>query len=126
EPLKEIELSEVQSQAFGEIKEKFSDKQIVLLHGITASGKTEIYIELIHEAIRSGQTALYLLPEIALTTQIIERLKFHFGYAIGVYHTRLNENERGEVWRDVLNGTLRVVLGARSAVFLPLAQLGLI
>jgi len=125
-PLKEITLSQVQSQAFGEIKQTFEEKKIVLLHGITASGKTEIYIELIHEVIRRGQTALYLLPEIALTTQIIERLKFHFGAAIGVYHSRLNENERAEVWRDVLNGNLRVVLGARSAVFLPFSNLGLV
>lgn len=125
-PLKEITLSEVQSTAFEEIKQNFLEKEIVLLHGITASGKTEIYIELIHEVIRKGQTALYLLPEIALTTQIIERLKFHFGAAIGVYHSRLNENERAEVWRDVLNGKLRVILGARSAVFLPFSHLGLV
>ncbi len=125
-PLKEITLSEVQSTAFEEIKQNFLEKEIVLLHGITASGKTEIYIELIHEVIRKGQTALYLLPEIALTTQIIERLKFHFGAVIGVYHSRLNENERAEVWRDVLNGKLRVILGARSAVFLPFSQLGLV
>lgn len=125
-PLKEVTLSEVQSTAFEEIKQNFLEKEIVLLHGITASGKTEIYIELIHEVIRKGQTALYLLPEIALTTQIIERLKFHFGAAIGVYHSRLNENERAEVWRDVLNGKLRVILGARSAVFLPFSQLGLV
>lgn len=125
-PLKEVTLSEVQSTAFEEIKQNFLEKEIVLLHGITASGKTEIYIELIHEVIRKGQTALYLLPEIALTTQIIERLKFHFGAAIGVYHSRLNENERAEVWRDVLNGKLRVILGARSAVFLPFSHLGLV
>src|SRR5690606_29881844 len=125
-PLKEVTLSEVQSTAFEEIKQNFLEKEIVLLHGITASGKTEIYIELIHEVIRKGQTALYLLPEIALTTQIIERLKFHFGAAIGVYHSRLNENERAEVWRDVLHGKLRVILGARSAVFLPFSHLGLV
>lgn len=125
-PLKEVTLSEVQSTAFEEIKQNFLEKEIVLLHGITASGKTEIYIELIHEVIRKGQTALYLLPEIALTTQIIERLKFHFGAVIGVYHSRLNENERAEVWRDVLNGKLRVILGARSAVFLPFSHLGLV
>lgn len=125
-PLKEVSLSEVQSRAFEEIQGAFTEKDIVLLHGITASGKTEIYIQLIHEAMRQGKTALYLLPEIALTTQIIERLKFHFGAEIGVYHSRLNENERGEVWRDVLNGRLRVVLGARSAVFLPFSRLGLV
>jgi primosomal protein N' (replication factor Y) len=125
-PLKEVTLSEVQSRAFEEIQGTFTEKDIVLLHGITASGKTEIYIQLIHEAIRQGKTALYLLPEIALTTQIIERLKFHFGAEIGVYHSRLNENERAEVWRDVLNGRLRVLLGARSAVFLPFFRLGLV
>src|SRR5690606_21011462 len=94
--------------------------------GVTASGKTEMYIRLIHEALGKGKSALYLLPEIALTTQIIERLRFHFGPAIGVYHSHLSENERAEVWKKVLKGEIQVVLGARSSVFLPFLDLGLV
>src|SRR5690606_30131972 len=97
EVLKEVILSDSQQVAFDQVKESFVEKDIVLLHGVTASGKTEIYIRLIHEALKKGQSALYLLPEIALTTQIIERLRFHFGAVIGVYHSRLSENERAEV-----------------------------
>jgi len=126
EPLKEVELSEVQQEAFNKIKEGFSEREIVLLHGVTASGKTEIYIKLIHEILAKGKCALYLLPEIALTTQIIERLRFHFGAIIGVYHSRLSENERAEVWKKVLNGELQIILGARSSVFLPFRELGLV
>lgn len=124
--LKEVILSNVQQEAFNEIKEEFAEKDIVLLHGVTASGKTEIYIRLIHEALQKGKCALYLLPEIALTTQIIERLRFHFGSIIGVYHSRLNENERAEVWKKVLSGEIQIVLGARSSVFLPFKDLGLV
>jgi primosomal protein N' (replication factor Y) len=96
------------------------------LHGITSSGKTQIYIRLIEEAIAAGRQVLYLLPEIALTTHIIERLRQYFGTNIGVYHSRFNDNERVEVWQKVLNNEFKVVLGARSAVFLPFQDLGLI
>jgi len=126
EVLKEVVLSNDQQTAFDQIKENFISKDIVLLHGVTASGKTEIYIRLIHEALKKGQSALYLLPEIALTTQIIERLRFHFGAVIGVYHSRLSENERAEVWKKVLSGEFQIILGARSSVFLPFQHLGLI
>jgi len=126
EPLKEVKLSHEQQNAFNQINADFSEKDIVLLHGVTASGKTEIYIRLIHEALEKGKCALYLLPEIALTTQIIERLRFHFGAIIGVYHSRLSENERAEVWKKVLNGEFQIILGARSSVFLPFDNLGLV
>src|SRR5690606_17731612 len=126
EVLKEVILSDYQQVAFDQVKESFVEKDIVLLHGVTASGKTEIYIRLIHEALKKGQSALYLLPEIALTTQIIERLRIHFGAVIGVYHSRLSENERAEVWKKVLNGEFQIILGARSSVFLPFQYLGLI
>lgn len=119
-------LSEVQQKAFEQIKAQFLTKSIVLLHGVTASGKTQVYIRLIEEVLAKGQTVLYLLPEIALTSQIVERLRLHFGNEVGVYHSRFNDNERAEVWQKVLRGDLRIVLGARSAVFLPFQNLGLI
>src|SRR5690606_13212790 len=122
----DVKLNANQQQAFEQIKTGFAEKGISLLHGITASGKTEIYIKLIQEVIDRNQTALYLLPEIALTTQIIERLRFHFGSAIGAYHSRLNENERAEIWKKVLDGEIRIILGARSSVFLPFQDLGLV
>ena len=124
--LKEVILSEAQQNAFDRIKEGFINKEISLLYGVTASGKTEIYIKLIHEVVNEGKCALYLLPEIALTTQIIERLRFHFGSKIGVYHSRLSENERAEVWKKVLDGEIQIILGARSSVFLPFCDLGLV
>jgi primosomal protein N' (replication factor Y) len=124
--LKEVLLSEAQQEAFDKIKEGFIEKEIALLYGVTASGKTEIYIKLIHEVVDEGKCALYLLPEIALTTQIIERLRFHFGSKIGVYHSRLSENERAEVWKKVLDGEIQIILGARSSIFLPFSDLGLV
>jgi len=121
-----FELSEAQQQTFKTIKEQFEQKDVVLLHGVTSSGKTQIYIRLIEEMIAAGRQVLYLLPEIALTTHIIERLRQYFGTNIGVYHSRFNDNERVEVWQKVLNNEYKVVLGARSSVFLPYADLGLI
>ncbi|WP_257669277.1 replication restart helicase PriA [Parapedobacter tibetensis] len=118
--------NDAQSKAFGEIKNKFEEKDVVLLHGITASGKTQLYIRLIEEAVAKGNNVLYLLPEIALTAQITERLRLHFGNQLGVYHSRFNDNERAEVWHKVLNHEYQVVIGARSAVFLPFQSLGLI
>ncbi|RXF68888.1 replication restart helicase PriA [Arcticibacter tournemirensis] len=126
EHLKEFTLSEEQEQTLGNIKALFEEKDVVLLHGITSSGKTQVYIRLIEECIESGRQVLYLLPEIALTTQIIERLREYFGSKIGIYHSRLGDNERAEVWTKVLNNEYNVVLGARSAVFLPFTGLGLI
>ncbi len=121
-----FELSEQQQEVLGHIKNEFEQKDVVLLHGITSSGKTQIYIRLIEEMIASGRQVLYLLPEIALTTHIIERLRQYFGANIGIYHSRFNDNERVEVWQKVLNNEYKVVLGARSSVFLPFADLGLI
>jgi len=119
-------LNEVQSAAYGSIINQFSEKETVLLHGVTSSGKTEIYIHLIQEQLSEGRQVLYMLPEIALTTQIIERLQRHFGASIGVFHSRLTPAMRREVWSRVSNGTLRAVLGVRSSLFLPFSDLGLI
>ncbi len=121
-----FELNEYQEKAFQQINRQFEEKDVVLLHGITSSGKTQIYVRLIEAMITSGKQVLFLLPEIALTTHIIERLRQFFGNKIGVYHSRFNDNERVEVWNNVLNGEYRVVLGARSSVFLPFNNLGLI
>ena len=121
-----FELSQQQQDVLSHVKDEFIEKDVVLLHGVTSSGKTQIYIRLIEEIINSGRQVLYLLPEIALTTHIIERLRIYFGAAIGVYHSRFNDNERVEVWQKVLYNEYKVVLGARSSVFLPFNNLGLI
>ena len=122
-------LSDSQQKAYEQIKEGFTEQKPVLLHGVTGSGKTEIYVKLIRDQIKKGKQVLYLLPEIALTTQLITRLKKYFGDKIGVYHSKFSPNERVEVWRSVLNEELHsydVILGARSSVFLPFNRLGLI
>ena len=126
EELQSFVLSDVQKTALSEIDTHFKEKDVVLLHGVTSSGKTQIYIRLIEEMLNTGRQVLYLLPEIALTTQIIERLRKYFGNAIGVYHSKFSDNERAEVWNKVLKGDYQVILGARSAVFLPFADLGMI
>jgi primosomal protein N' (replication factor Y) (superfamily II helicase) len=121
-------LSPAQSAALNSVKNQLGSKDIILLHGITSSGKTEIYIHLIAEQLKMGKQVLYLLPEIALTTQIIERLKKHFGQVTGVYHSRLSDNEKTETWKKVTdrqNG-YKLILGARSALFLPYYDLGLV
>jgi primosomal protein N' (replication factor Y) (superfamily II helicase) len=118
-------LSESQQSAIAALRTQLSEHAVALLHGVTGSGKTRIYVEFIQEIIQSGKQALYLLPEIALTTQIIDRLQKVFGDQIAVYHSRLNNNERVEVWRSVMEGK-PVVLGPRSSLFLPFQQLGLI
>lgn len=125
-------LNENQTKALEQIKETFLSKQVSLIHGITASGKTEIYIHLIDQAIRAGKQALYLVPEIALTTQIIQRLKNVFGHKVGIYHSRLNSQERVEVWEKTLEFSLdpdkgyQVILAARSGIFLPFSRLGIV
>jgi len=119
-------LSPAQEIALAQAQEQFLEKDVVLLHGVTSSGKTQIYIKLIEEMMATGRQVLYLLPEIALTTHIIERLRVYFGGTIGVYHSRFNDNERVEVWQKVLNNEYKVILGARSSVFLPFSDLGLI
>jgi len=121
-----FQLSDTQQAVLDDIKDQFNQKEVVLLHGVTSSGKTEIYIRLVEEAIAEGKQVLYLLPEIALTTHVIERLRKYFGNDIGVYHSRFNDNERVEVWQKVLNHEYKVVLGARSSVFLPFDNLGLV
>jgi primosomal protein N' (replication factor Y) (superfamily II helicase) len=119
-------LNAYQDVALKAIRHYFNTLPVTLLYGVTASGKTQIYIRLIEEAIAQGKQVLYLLPEIALTTQIIERLKKYFADKIVVYHSKFNDNERAEVWQKVLKNECKVVLGARSAVFLPFVNLGLI
>ncbi|MBK8490605.1 MAG: primosomal protein N' [Saprospirales bacterium] len=125
ESAEQSDLSEKQQTALTQIREQFEEYPVVLIHGVTGSGKTRLYVELIQEAIDRGGQALYLLPEIALTTQIIDRLKKVFGDQIAVYHSRLSNNERVEVWRSVLEGK-PVILGPRSSLFLPFAKLGMV
>lgn len=121
-------LNEFQEKAYSEIKENFKEKDVTLLHGITSSGKTEIYTKLIQEVIDEGKQVLFLLPEIALTTQIITRLQFYFGDQISVFHSKYSMNERVEVWNNVLENKKKaqIILGARSSIFLPFSNLGLI
>lgn len=119
-------LSELQEKALGSIKSGFENHPVCLLHGVTASGKTEIYTRLIEEKIQEGKQVLYMLPEIALTAQIIRRLQKHFGGYIAIYHSKFNPNERVETWNKVKTGEVKVVLGARSALLLPFKDLGLI
>ncbi|MEP7371759.1 MAG: primosomal protein N' [Chitinophagaceae bacterium] len=122
----DFELSPAQEKAFQEVQQSFHSKDVCLLHGITSSGKTNIYIKLIEQHIRQGHQVLYMLPEIALTSQIIRRLQKHFGGYIGIYHSKFSQNERVEIWNKVKSGELKVILGARSSIFLPYADLGLI
>mgnify|MGYP003293238894 CR=1 FL=1 len=151
-----IVLTEKQQEAYDAIHQGFYEEKPVLLHGVTASGKTEIYIKLIQEALDEGRQVLYLLPEIALTEQIINRLKKYFGDRVGVYHSRYDNNERVEIWQQVMNfrsqrvnestgqrvvetqrlrdsetqrlgdSKYQIIIGSRSAVFLPFSDLGLI
>lgn len=122
----DFELSPAQQTAYEQIQQAFAEKPVCLLHGVTGSGKTQLYIKLIEQMIRSGKQVLYLLPEIALTAQIIRRLQRHFGGYIAIYHSKFNQNERIEIWKKIKTGELKVVLGARSALFLPFQELGLI
>jgi primosomal protein N' (replication factor Y) len=120
-------LNEAQQTAYDSIKQVFTQKDICLLHGVTSSGKTEIYIHLIEEMIQQGKQVLYLLPEIALTTQITERLSKVFGNKLGVYHSKFPDAERVEMWKKMLSESpYQVVLGVRSSIFLPYKDLGLI
>ena len=127
-----IQLTEAQQNAFNQIKQGFEENKPVLLHGVTSSGKTEIYIKLIQEAIDKGKQVLYLLPEIALTAQIINRLKQYFGDRLGVYHSRYGANERVEVLEQVRDfaqtksNRRQIIIGSRSAIFLPYSDIGLI
>ena len=124
----QIVLNELQSKAVTTIKDSFDAYKVCLLHGVTSSGKTEVYIKFIDEVIQSGKQVLYLLPEIALTSQLINRLKAYFGNKVAVYHSKYSLNERVEVWNNVLNKSenAQIVIGARSALFLPYVDLGLV
>lgn len=143
---KQIQFSPAQQSAYDKIQLLFKEKDVVLLQGVTSSGKTELYVKLIGEALAQGKQVLYLLPEIALTTQIINRIRKFFGEAVGVYHSKFSENERVEVWNKVLafqeidqltnnsdytkkaieHRPYQLIIGARSALFLPYSNLGLI
>lgn len=121
------ELNVHQQRAFDEIRVSFREKNVCLLHGVTSSGKTEIYIHLIDETVRQGKQVLYLLPEIALTTQITERLKRVFGSRLGIYHSKFPDAERVEVWQKQLSHEpYDIILGVRSSLFLPFQRLGLV
>ncbi|MDR4988169.1 MAG: primosomal protein N' [Bacteroidales bacterium] len=131
----DVRLNEDQERALQDVRNGFETHDVVLLHGVTSSGKTELYIRLIRETIERGEQVLYLLPEIALTAQIISRLQQHFGNRAGIYHSRFNPMERTEVWNNLLRGgvlsgssriTYDLVLGPRSAMFLPFRKPGLI
>ncbi|MAZ29454.1 MAG: primosomal protein N' [Cytophagaceae bacterium] len=117
-----------QARALSQIKSVFEDKEVCLLHGVTSSGKTEVYVNLIKEYLDAGKQVLYLVPEIALTTQLVNRLKLYFGESLSVYHSKYSVHERVEVWNNVLHKRQKaqLVLGARSAVLLPFDNLGLI
>lgn len=119
-------LSPNQQTALDELKAQFSKHSVCLLHGVTGSGKTQLYLHLIAEEIKKGNQCLFLLPEIALTTQIIRKLRSHLGGHVAVYHSKFNPNERVELWNKVRSGEVQVILGSRSALFLPFQKLGLI
>ena len=121
-----FELSKAQQIALDEVYEVFRKKNVCLVHGVTSSGKTQLYIKQIEEHIKNGKQVLYLLPEITLTAQIIRRLQINFGGNVAIYHSKFNNNERVELWNKIKNGEVKIVLGARSALFLPFKNLGLI
>ncbi|WP_152267916.1 replication restart helicase PriA [Agriterribacter humi] len=122
----DFSLTSAQQEAYEKLNALFVEKQVCLLHGITSSGKTQIYIKLIEQYVHQGKQVLYLLPEIALTSQIIRRLQKHFGGYIGIYHSKFSQNERIEIWNKIKSGELKIILGARSSLFLPFTDLGLI
>lgn len=127
EELKIHTLSDAQQGAFDGILRSFEQKNVCLLHGVTSSGKTEVYIHLIKHMIDSGRQVLYLLPEIVLTTQLVDRLRRVFGDRMGVYHSKYPEAERIEVWQKQLSDTpYDIIIGVRSSVFLPFQRLGLV
>ncbi len=121
-------LNEHQERALAEVSEAFKSQDILLLHGVTSSGKTEIYVKLIEDQLKKGKQILYLLPEIALTTQLVDRLQTYFGEKVAVFHSKYSTNERVEVWNNVLANApnAQIVLGARSSVLLPFQNLGLV
>ena len=122
----DFEFSPAQQECSTAIAKNFESRQVCLLHGITSSGKTQVYIKLIEKYFSNGKQVLYLLPEIALTAQVIRRLQKHFGGNIAIYHSKFNNNERIELWNKIRTGEIKMVLGARSALFLPFKDLGLV
>ncbi len=122
----DFEFSAAQQETSDKVTKAFETKNVCLLHGVTSSGKTQVYVKLIEKYFKEGKQVLYLLPEIALTTQIIRRLQKHFGGNITIYHSRFNNNERIELWNKIRTGEVKIVLGVRSALFLPFKDLGLI
>lgn len=120
------ELNEEQDRALEKIQEFFDQNKTVLLHGITSSGKTEVYIKLIERALEEDKTTLFLLPEISLSSQMVQRIRKHFGSLVGIYHSKFNQNERVELWEKTLNQEYKIVIGARSSMFLPFSELGLV
>ncbi len=122
----DFEFSAAQQEASDSVAKNFETKNVCLLHGVTSSGKTQVYVKLMEQYFKQGKQVLYLLPEIALTAQIIRRLQKHFGGNIAIYHSKFNNNERIELWNKIRTGEVKMVLGARSALFLPFKNLGLI
>lgn len=124
---KSYPLSAVQQKALQQVYQQFTQHPVVLLHGVTSSGKTELYIHMIEKVLAEGRQVLYLVPEIALTTQLTNRLRRVFGNRLGVYHSRFSDNERVEIWNNVLHDRgYEVIIGVRSSIFLPFRQLGLV
>lgn len=125
---KATQLNKVQEEALKTVKNAFQEHKVALLHGITSSGKTEVYVKLIEQALKEEKQVLYLLPEIALTTQLVTRLQHYFGEQVAIYHSKYSVHERVEVWHNMLNETkkARIILGARSSIFLPFTNLGLV
>jgi primosomal protein N' (replication factor Y) (superfamily II helicase) len=121
-----FELNASQKKALEEIDIVFEKKEVCLIHGVTSSGKTQLYIKQIEKFVRQGKQVLYLLPEITLTAQIIRRLQLYFGGNIAIYHSKFNNNERIEIWNKIKTGEIKIILGARSALFLPFKNPGLI
>ena len=121
-----FELNDSQKTALSEIDKAFETKEVCLIHGVTSSGKTQLYIKQIEKFVARGKQVLYLLPEITLTAQIIRRLQLYFGGNIAIYHSKFNNNERIEIWNKIKSGELKIILGARSALFLPFKTLGLV
>lgn len=124
--IKAIEFTPAQQKAYNELQKGLQEKEVALLQGVTGSGKTLLYIHKIKEALAAGKQAVFLLPEIALTTQLVTRLRAYFGEEMGVYHSRFSNNERVEIWEKVQSGKYKVVIGPRSALWLPYNNIGLI
>ncbi|MGB8191798.1 MAG: primosomal protein N', partial [Chitinophagaceae bacterium] len=122
----EFTLTPAQQLALEQVETALQTHAVCLLHGVTSSGKTLLYIKLMEQLIKQGKQVLYLLPEIALTSQIIRRLQQHFGGYIGIYHSKFSQNERVEIWNKIRSGEMKIVLGARSSLFLPFSELGMI